>query len=133
MSFPVVLGSVKSGAFSPTSSAVATPATPSTPANSTPDRDRFFMRVANIFPSLHETISAYSLTQAPRWFASAPLWGIASSDDPIGPIQYFRCNRESQSLGGLQIDDKLDLRIHLHRDFGWLRPLENLVYQAWRL
>src|SRR5262245_1195558 len=59
ISFPVVLGSVKSGALSPTSTAVATPAPASTLTSSTPDRNRLFIRFATIFPLLyfHRTIS----------------------------------------------------------------------------
>src|SRR5215475_9830478 len=85
ISFPVVLGSVKSGAFSPISTAVATLAPPSTLATSTPDRNRLFMRFANIFPLLE----------------------MDSADDPISSIQHLRCNRKSQGFCSLQIDSEL--------------------------
>ena len=45
---PIVLGSVKSGAFSPISTAEATLAPPSTPMINIPDKNRFFVRFANI-------------------------------------------------------------------------------------
>src|SRR6266481_3477629 len=105
MSFPVVLGSVKSGAFSPTSTAVATPPTPSTLTSSAPDRNRLFIRFANIFPllSFHRTIFSYPITQVPRCFASVPQ--NRSADDPISPIQHLRRDREPQGFRDFQIDD----------------------------
>src|SRR6266852_7051398 len=45
---PVVLGSVKSGACSPTSRAVATGAPPSIPASSTPTNKTFLRRLVTI-------------------------------------------------------------------------------------
>jgi hypothetical protein len=45
---PMVLGSVKSGVFSPTSTAVATPAAPSTPISSRPNHNGLHMCFASI-------------------------------------------------------------------------------------
>src|SRR2546430_4773936 len=57
----------------------------------------------------------------------------ASANKPIGLKQHLRGNRESQGFGGLQIDDKCDVCVRLHRDLCRLRPLENLVHQTRRL
>src|SRR5882724_8343800 len=54
----------------------------------------------------------------------------ASAHEPIGLKQHLRGNRESQGFGGLQIDDKCDFCVRLHRDLCRLRPLENLVHQT---
>src|SRR5438132_7499144 len=54
----------------------------------------------------------------------------ASADQPVGPIQYLRRDREPQSFRHLQVDGELDLRVHLYGDLGRLRPLKDLVHQA---
>src|SRR5213594_2979250 len=54
----------------------------------------------------------------------------ASADEPMSLVQHLRRNREPQGFCRLQIDDKLDLRIHLHRDLPRVCPFEDLVYQT---
>lgn len=53
-----------------------------------------------------------------------------SSDNPIGLEQYFWRNGQPQGFRHLQIDRKLDLRVHLYRDLRRVCPFENLVHQA---
>src|SRR5207245_5241188 len=45
----------------------------------------------------------------------------------VGPQQECLLDREAERLGGLQVDDQLELRRLLDREVGRLGPLENLV------
>ena len=49
-------------------------------------------------------------------------------DHPVGAQQDRRRNGEAEGVGGLQVDDKLELRGLLDGEVGGLGALENLVY-----
>src|SRR5882724_6242440 len=49
-------------------------------------------------------------------------------DDLIRTSQQRRRDRQPERLGGLEVDDQLELRGLLHREIGRFRALENLVY-----
>src|SRR6476661_8258013 len=75
---------------------------------------------------------------------SAPLWRRAarrggrqrsrqgrfvapSLDDLIRPLQERRRDRQAEGLGGLEVDDQLELGRLLYREVSRLRALEDLV------
>ena len=59
------------------------------------------------------------------------MFGLATSaDNAIGLKQHLRSNRQPHRLRRLQIDDELELRVHLHRNVGGFCPLENFVHQT---
>src|SRR5262245_55640239 len=49
-------------------------------------------------------------------------------DHFVRPREYRRRDGEAERLGGLRVDDQLELRGFLHRQVGWVRPLENFVH-----
>src|SRR5216117_1876394 len=85
MSSPVVAGSLKSGAFSPTSTAQAPPAMASPLASNTPKKSKPFWYLVE----LHILLSPFSNKQfCPLHFAILLLHCVTDlSDHPIGSIQ----------------------------------------------
>src|SRR5215475_4386961 len=57
-----------------------------------------------------------------RGMLGAPLF-----DHLIGPCEERRWNRQAECLGGLQVDDQLELGGLLHRQIGRFGALEDLV------
>ena len=51
-----------------------------------------------------------------------------SSNDPIRPRQHIRRNRQTDLLGGLQIDHELELRRLLDRKIGGLGSFQDFVH-----
>src|SRR5262252_10945840 len=49
-------------------------------------------------------------------------------DQLIRPLQHRRRERQAEGLGGLEVDDELELRGLLDRQVGGLGPLEDLVH-----
>src|SRR5262249_18385385 len=135
-SSPSALGSVKFGASSPTSRALAIPALIRMPANSMPtsnsllvDCIRLSMASLLLMTGHHRhTALAHHTGMIP--YVCSPAPPAASADKPIDPIQHLWRDREPQSFCHLQIKGELDLCVHLHWDLSRLRPLENLVHQA---
>src|SRR5712691_10466001 len=119
---PSVLGSVKSGASSPTSRAGATRAPTRTPASSTPTSNSLLVDCTRLSMASHllmaghrrRTALVHQTNMIP--YVSSPATPAASADEPIGPIQQLRRDREPQSFCHLQVNDELDLLAHLHRD-----------------
>src|SRR5262245_666279 len=69
----------------------------------------------------------------PRLYHLSPLpsrWLKGLAEEPIRSVQHFGGNRQPQRFGNLEIDDKLDLHVHLYGDLCWARPFEDLVHQA---
>src|SRR5881296_3005461 len=118
MSSPSVLGSVKSGASSPTSRAGATRAPTRTPASSTPNSNSLLadclrLSMASLLLMTghrRRTALVHQASMLPHVCSAATP--AASADEPIGPIQQLRRDREPQSFRHLQVDDELDLRAH---------------------
>src|SRR5437870_5008021 len=113
---PVVLGSAKSGADSPTSTAGATPGTINTLAIVTPTSTRplrYLTAIRRICPPPCFTGQGHSPERCcvPLLL---PRHRAPSAHDTIGLKQDLRGDRQPQGLCRLQIDDKLDVRIHLY-------------------
>src|SRR2546425_1135753 len=51
----------------------------------------------------------------------------SSSDYLVRPRQHIRRNRQADLLGGLEIDDQVELRWLLHGQVARLDPLQNFV------
>src|SRR5262249_47726423 len=49
-------------------------------------------------------------------------------DDLVGPQQQRRRDREAERLGGLEVDDELELGRLLHRKIGGLGTFQDLIY-----
>src|SRR2546422_9416411 len=67
----------------------------------------------------------------PHWTASlTPGFAVCTSllDHLVRLEEERRGDREPERLGGLQIDDQLELHSPLHREIGWLGTLEDLIY-----
>src|SRR6266581_4057796 len=112
---PVVLGSVKSGAGSPTSAAVTMPAPPSRLTSSIPNHHRCIVRFGSLgmwFPPFSRPPCL--TTPRPPRPAALPGDPVRSADEPIGLIQQLWRNGEPQGVRHLQIQRELDLRVHLH-------------------
>ena len=52
---------------------------------------------------------------------------VASLDHFIGPHEHRRWDRQAQSLGGLKVDDQLELRRLLYWEIGGFGAFQNLV------
>src|SRR6266511_5948084 len=52
----------------------------------------------------------------------------ASVNDLIRPQEYRLRDRQPERLGGLSIDDQLELRRLLHREVSRVRPFQDLVH-----
>src|SRR5437867_11718548 len=72
---------------------------------------------------------------APLRATLAPSCGHdrSSLNEPIRPLQQWRWNREAERLGGLQIDDELELRGLFDRQVGRLGSFEDPVDEPRRL
>jgi hypothetical protein len=55
-----------------------------------------------------------------------------STDYLCGLEEEHRRDRDSEGIGGLQVDHQLERRGLFHRQVAWLRPLENLIHIAGR-
>src|SRR5207249_9593141 len=59
---------------------------------------------------------------------SWPRWSsMVLFDDSVRPSEDGLRNRQPQGLGGLQVDDQVELRRLLDREVCWIGALENLV------
>src|SRR5262249_49725852 len=125
---PVVLGSVKSGAFSPTSNDRATPVTIS----------RLVSVVLTMIrratpggrPRMGFSLSPRDATRIPPVRPGPPP---GSADDAIRPIQHLRRDRVAERLSDLQVDDEFEPRIDFDRDRGGSGAFADLLYQSCRL
>src|SRR6202158_3010316 len=65
-----------------------------------------------------------------EWWARAPSTGHASRslDHLIRPLEERLGDRQAEGLGGLEVDDQLELRWLLDGQVGGFRALEDLVH-----
>jgi hypothetical protein len=84
---------------------------------------------------LKPTVGVFRHTLPNRFQAQAldNMWWQGSPNEPIGLVQYLRSDREPKGFRHFEINDKLDLWVHLHRDLPRVYPFENLIHQARRL
>src|SRR4030095_1293370 len=59
---------------------------------------------------------------------SWPRWSSTLFDDLVGPQQQRLRNREAECLGGLEVDDQLELRRLLDGEIGGPHTLEDPVH-----
>src|SRR5215470_3058800 len=100
---PMVLGNVKSGAFSPTSRAVVSRRLPSI-LSSTPTSTRLRMHCFRLSMASLLCMTGHCLHTALTYQASmvlhmvSPVQSTVSTDEPIALVQHLRGNRESQGF-----------------------------------
>src|SRR5262249_50762298 len=125
---PVVLGSVKSGASSPTSNARAMPGTISRLASVVLTSIR--RAASGVRPLMGFSLSTLDEMRAS---ASCPGTPPGSADQAIRPIQHLRRDLVAESLSDLQVDDEFDRRIDFDGDRGGGSAFADLLYQPCRL
>src|SRR2546425_2133521 len=65
----------------------------------------------------------------PTWPCGRPSsWLTCSAYHLVGQHQECWGKRDSEGLGGLQVEDQVELRRLLHRQVGGLGPLEDFVH-----
>src|SRR6266498_162313 len=129
MSTPLVLGRVKSGALSPTSSAEETWDVPSRP-KSKPETRKLRWRVVNLnicrFPFSYESFCT---------LRSAIPFAVPgeSSNHSRSFIQRLRDDLDPQCRCNFEVNDELDVVVYFDWNLARTCPFENLVHQTRRL
>ena len=119
MSTPFVLGSVKSSALSPTSSADDTRTIPSRPKTSKHPTINFF-GVLLISPFLGLLVPTKYLHLAFYLSLCGDLGG--SADHAVSPIQHLGGDLNPCCRGNLKINDKLDVVVYFDGNVGGFVP-----------